>query len=63
MVKGDYFAADICINRTFMELKQSITAAANSRAKRINRTFMELKLVGDRGRELAALVLIEPLWN
>ena len=50
-------------NRTFMELKFSLSKLGSSLSKSSNRTFMELKSPHKSYRDMKKNVLIVPLWN
>ena len=50
-------------NRTFMELKLSLTISSSRFTNRFNRTFMELKLSGEGAGRCYEYGLIVPLWN
>ena len=55
--------ATSCFNRTFMELKLSLTSCSERIDAGFNRTFMELKLIEKMTADGVEKVLIVPLWN
>ena len=56
-------SADLCFNRTFMELKLQELILTDDRKLCFNRTFMELKHDSTSVDLRGLNVLIAPLWN